>query len=160
MRRSVVCFSSATWANTDGRDQQKSKNTKKIQKSREKRCAGREARSEEDGSSASAALVAHDSLRLANYALRSIRHRPINHAGARCITNTSAAAPRTQWEMISLQTGVAGKKYMQIYILMVRVQVSWWTTGRTYVGQLGTGMRKVTQSHSVSSRMIISHCGQ
>lgn len=35
--------------------------------------------SEEDGSSASTSLIAHDSPRLANYALWSIQHKPINH---------------------------------------------------------------------------------
>lgn len=100
MSWAIVCFSSTTLVTADGRDKKKNK-----KKSSGKRDAEQEAQSEEDGSSASAALVAHDSLRLANYALRSIRHRPINHMGsriARCSANTSAAVPHTQWEMISL----------------------------------------------------------
>lgn len=47
-----------------------------------------------------------------------------------------------------LMSGLDSASYMT-------VSLAW-----TYVGQLGTGRRKVRQSHRVSSRMIISHWGQ
>lgn len=63
--------------------------------------------SEEDGSSASTSLIAHDSPRLANYALWSIQHKPINHNCSQQQHKAHGATPQ-QMEMMlawTLQQG-------------------------------------------------------
>lgn len=61
--------------------------------------------SEEDGSSASSPLIAQDRLRLANYALWSIHHRPINHG------NTTPLQQRYSPNWRSPQHGHVGEIY-------------------------------------------------
>ena len=63
-----------------------------------KSCTEQKTQSEEDGSSASTPLIAHDRLRLPNYALWSIHHGPINHSSnTRCAHKHLCCSPNWRW---------------------------------------------------------------